>query len=119
MSNRDFLSDSDSHYFFFPALTLAQRALAAARILAMPAAEMRRFGPELPGVLFVLTLAHRALCAAEMRLRASADIVRPRDGCGLVPFREVSAAIALSSRSRSCWSCFTTASRFVMCGFYH
>src|SRR5260370_35126308 len=34
-------------YFFFPARTRAQRALAAALILAMPAGEMRRLGAEL------------------------------------------------------------------------
>ncbi len=65
-------------HFFFPARTLAQRALAAARILAMPAADMRRFGravlPAPPA-----RLAHRAFCAAEILRRAAADIVlRPR-----------------------------------------
>lgn len=36
-------------HFFFSALTRAQRVLAAARILAMPAPEMWRVGPEPPG----------------------------------------------------------------------
>jgi hypothetical protein len=67
----------------------------------MPAAEMWCFGPELPEVFIVLTLDHRAFCAAEMRRRAAADIVRTRDDCGVLPFNEASAAIALSNPSRS------------------
>jgi hypothetical protein len=42
-------------YFLFSAFTLAQRALAAARILAIPAAEIRRFGRAAPGVLFAVS----------------------------------------------------------------
>jgi hypothetical protein len=64
-------------YFLAAALTLAHRALAAALILAMPAAEIRRFGRvvvALAGALFCF--AHRARCAAAMRRRADADIVR-------------------------------------------
>ena len=75
-------------YFFFAALTFAQRALAAARIRAMPAAEMRRFGRALPGAFFALTLAHRARCAAAMRRRAAADIVRRGDTLGAIPSSE-------------------------------
>jgi hypothetical protein len=104
------------NYFFFAALTLAQRAFAAARILAIPAAEMWRFRRAGPGATFALTLAQRAFCAAEMRRRAAADIVRPLDGCGVLPFNDASAAIALSNRSRSCRSSLSTASRFAMRG---
>ena len=105
-------------YFFFPALIFAQRALAAARIRAKPAAEMRRFGRTVPGLLCaaLLCLAQRALCAAAMRRRAAVDIVRFGDALGAPPFSEVRTAIALSIRSRSCWRSLITASRFDMRG---
>ena len=80
----------------------------------MPAGEMWRFGRALPSVLFAF--AHRAFCAADMRRRAAADIVRPRDDRGVLPFSEASAVIALSNLSRSCRSSLTTASRFAMRG---
>jgi hypothetical protein len=81
----------------------------------MPAAEMRGLGRALAVALFVLTLAQRAFCAADIRRRAAADTVRPGDVRGLLPFSEVSVAIALSNRSRSWWSSFTIASRFAIC----
>lgn len=83
----------------------------------MPSAEMRRFGREVPNVFFIaLTLAHRARCAAAMRRRAEAGIVRRWDLSGPAPSSEVNAAIALTHRSRSRWSSLTTASRFAMRG---
>src|SRR5947209_7875154 len=51
------------HYFFFSALTLVQRALAAARILAMPAAEMRRLGR--PGSAVFVAIAFRQLYSGQ------------------------------------------------------
>lgn len=62
------------YFFFCCSRIFAHLALAAARILAIPAADMRR----LPGVLFValFLLAQRARCAAAMRLRAAEDSVR-------------------------------------------
>jgi hypothetical protein len=102
-------------YFLAAALTLAHRALAAALILAMPAAEIRRFSRvvvALAGALFCF--AHRARCAAAMRRRADADIVRVGGAFGAVPFREVRAWIAWSMRVRSCCSSLMTLSRFGM-----
>jgi hypothetical protein len=89
-------------HFFFPALTLAHLAFAAARIRARPAAEMRRLGRRaLAEGLFALTFAHLARCAAAMRRRAVAD--RIREGrFGALPFSEVRALMARSIRFRSC-----------------
>ena len=84
----------------------------------MPAAEIRCFGPTVPWPLFaVFTPAHRAFCAAEMRRRAAADILRPRDTCGVLSLSEVSATIALSNRSRSCRNSMSICSRFPIHGF--
>ena len=79
---------------------------------------MRRFRRALPGLRCValLCLAHRAFCAAAMRRRAAADIVRFGDALRTPLFSEVRTSIALSIRSRSCWSSLTTASRFDMRG---
>src|SRR5215469_6103268 len=65
-----------STYFFFAALILAQRALAAARIRAIPVAEMRRFGRASFCADF-FCLAQRARWAAAIRWRAAGDILRP------------------------------------------
>jgi hypothetical protein len=57
--------------YFFPARIFAHRALCAAAILFLPAAEIVRFGFGARPFAF----AHRALCARLIRLRADADIV--------------------------------------------
>jgi hypothetical protein len=56
-------------YFLAATLTFAQRALAAALIRAMPAAEIRRLGRAVPDAVRVpFCLAQRARWAAAMRL---------------------------------------------------
>ncbi len=70
----------------------------------------------MPLRLALLIFAHRALCAAAIRLRP-ATLIPPRLRC----FPEIepmpwSAFIAESIRARSASSCFTTAVRFVMRG---
>ena len=81
--------------YLFAALTFAHRALAAALILAMPAAEIRRLGRAVPDAVRVpFNFAQRALWAAAMRRRADADIVRVGVAMGAFPFREVRAWIA-------------------------
>jgi len=73
-------------------MTFAQRALAAALILAIPAGEIRRFGRAVPdGVRIAFCFAQRARWAAAMRRRAEADIVRVGAALEEVPFREVRA----------------------------
>jgi hypothetical protein len=104
----------DTTHFFFCALTLAQRALAAARIRAMPAGEMRLFTRSVPDALPAFFLTHRAFCASDMRRRAAADMVPGCDPFGLLPSREIRILIASSMRSLSCSSSLTTASRFAM-----
>jgi hypothetical protein len=85
---------SGSLAYFLAALTFAQRALAAALILAMPAAEIRRFSREAEAVCLPFNFAQRARCAAAMRRRAAADIVRVGAAFGEIPFREVRAWMA-------------------------
>jgi hypothetical protein len=105
--------------FFLAALTLAHRALAAARILARPAGEIRRLGRAVPFEVCAtrFCLAHLALWAAAILRRAATDITRFDDRPGvLLPLREVNMEIALSRRSRSSCSPRTTASKFVMVG---
>lgn len=78
--------------YFFAAFTFAQRALAAALILAMPAGEILRFGRAVPDAICVpFCLAQRARWAAAMRLRAEADIVRACAALEVLPFSEVRA----------------------------
>jgi hypothetical protein len=97
--------------YFFLALTLAHRFLAAALMLASPCGEIR-----LPLIgAFFFRLAHLALCAAAIRLRAAADM-RPVRVLEEVLPRDVRALMAVSRRSRSCWSSLTIASRFAMRG---
>src|SRR5438034_6876713 len=89
--------DSDS----ILALTFAQRALAAALILAMPAREILRFGRAAPDTLCALfCFAQRARWAAAIRRHAEADILRAGAALGVLPFREVRAWIAWSRRVR-------------------
>jgi hypothetical protein len=112
--------------YFFPALTFAHRARAAAAIRARPAAEICRL-PDLIGTTFwPFTLAHRARCAAAILRRAVADIVRRPvalvGGAALEVRRLVlaptpsSARIAASRRSRSDFRSRTICSRFAMRG---
>jgi len=103
-------------YFFFPALTFAHLARAAALILARPAAEMCRFGLDLDFCDPLRCIAHLARCAAAIRLRAAADIVRPLLLLEELPLRDVRAFVAASRRSRSCWSSRMIASIFGMAG---
>ncbi len=99
--------------YFFAALTFAQRALAAALILAMPAAEILRFGRAEPAAICALfCFAQRARWAAAIRLRAEGDIVRAGDAVGVLPLREERAWIAWSMRARSCWSSLIIPSKF-------
>jgi hypothetical protein len=93
--------------YFFAALTFAHRARAAARMRAMPAAEMRRLvlGAFATALEVRFCLAHRALCAAAIFRRAAADIVQRPDGDvveATLPFKGDKALIAVSKRSRSC-----------------
>jgi hypothetical protein len=113
--------NSDNQYeggnHFFPALTFAHLARAAALIRASPAAEMWRLGLALLVVELPFCLAHLALCAEAIRLRAAADMIRPeRDALRMFPLIEVRASIAASRRSRSCLSSLIIASRFAMAG---
>jgi len=86
---------SGSLAYFLAALTFAQRALAAALILAMPAAEIRRFGRKVADAVCVpFCFAQRARWAAAMRRRAEADIVRVAVALEEVPYREPRARIA-------------------------
>ena len=102
-------------YFLAAALTFAQRALAAALILAMPAAEIRRFGRAVAVAVRVpFCFAQRARWAAAMRRRADADIVRVGAALGAFPLREVRAWMAWSIRARSCCSCWMIPSMFGM-----
>jgi hypothetical protein len=111
--NSDNQYESGNH--FFPALTFAHLARAAALIRASPAAEMCRLGLALLVAEPPFRFAHLARCAAAIRLRAAADMVRPvRDALRVFPLNEVRALIAASKRSRSCWSSLTIASRFAM-----
>src|SRR5579872_480599 len=78
----------------------------------MPAAEIRRFG----WLVFpaVFESFHLFFWAAEIRFRAAADIV-DRDTCvGAPPLSDIKTSIALSRRSRCCWSSLTTNARFDM-----
>jgi hypothetical protein len=102
-------------YFLAAALTLAQRALAAALILAMPAGEIRRLGRAvLDAVRVPFCFAQRARWAAAMRRRAEADMIRAGAALGVLPLREVRAWIAWSMRARSSCSSLMTPSRFGM-----
>ena len=102
-------------YFLAAALTFAQRALAAALIRAMPAAEIRRFGRAVAVAVRVpFCFAQRARWAAAMRRRAEADIVRFGDTLAALPLLEVRARIAWSIRARSCCSSWMIPSMFRM-----
>jgi hypothetical protein len=91
---------------FFPALTLAHRARAAALIRARPAAEMWPLGLAFLVGLFVALFCffHLALCAAAKLRRSAADRVRPGRDVGPVLYNGVNALMAASMRSRSRWS---------------
>jgi hypothetical protein len=105
-------------YFFLAALTFAQRALAAALILAIPAGEILRFGRTVADVAWTLfCFAHHARWAAAIRRRAEADIERFGDTLGALPFRE--AWIAWSMRARSCLSSWIMPSMFDMGEILH
>jgi hypothetical protein len=100
-------------YFLAAALTFAHRALAAALILATPAAEILRLGRAvLDAVRVPFCFAQRARWAAAMRRRAEADIERFGDTLGALPFREVRAWMASSMRVRSCCSSLMIPSMF-------
>ena len=102
-------------YFLAAALTFAQRALAAALILAMPAADIRRLGRAVAVAVRVpFCFAQRARWAAAMRRRAEADIVRFGDTLAALPLLEVRARIAWSIRARSCCSSSMIPSMFGM-----
>ena len=76
--------------------------MAAALILAIPAAEIFRLGRIAPALTCVLfCLAQRARWAAAMRLRAEGYIVRAGAALGVLPFSKVRAWIAWSMRVRS------------------
>jgi hypothetical protein len=81
--------------YFFAALTFAHRALAAALILAMPAAEIRRLGRAVVDAVRVpFCFAQRARWVAAMRLRAEADMVPVGRALGVLPLRKLRAWIA-------------------------
>jgi hypothetical protein len=104
-------------YFFFSALTFAQRAFAAARILAIPAVEMRRLDRAVPDEFCAAALrcfAQRARCAAAILRRAAVDIERCWDFARPIPSTELNTAMALSNLSRSCLSSLMIACRFAM-----
>jgi len=102
-------------YFLAAALTFAQRALEAALIRAMPAAEIRRFGRGVRDAVRVpFNFAQRARWAAAIRRRAEADIVRVGVALGAFPFSDLRAWIAWSIRVRSCCSSLMILSIFVM-----
>jgi hypothetical protein len=100
-----------SYAAFFPALSFAHLARCAAAILFLPAAEIVRFTIVKP-VVFAKTaagcdpfraFAHRFFCARLMRLRASADRVRPPSECELPK-----AASAALNRWTSCFALFSS-----------
>lgn len=64
-------------YFFFCALTFAQRTLCAAAIFLRADADMVRLGFVLPPWPFAALFALRAFCATLIRLRAEAETLRP------------------------------------------
>jgi hypothetical protein len=97
------------------ALTFAQRALAAALILAMPAGEILRFGRAVGALAWMpFCFAQRTRCAAAMRRRAEAGVVRAGAALGALPLSEVRAWIAWSMRARSCRSSWMIPSMFDM-----
>jgi len=63
--------------YLLPALTFPHRFLAAALMLASPCGEMRRLLALIGTIFWPFCFAQRARCAAAIRLRAAADIVRP------------------------------------------
>jgi hypothetical protein len=100
---------------FLPRSDLRPSLLAAALMLASPCGETRL--PLIGTTFWPFCFAHLALCAAAIRLRAAADMRPVRVLEELPP--DVSALMAASRRSRSCWSCLTITSRFAMAGLSH
>jgi hypothetical protein len=115
---------------FFPALTFAHLARAAAAIRARPAAEMRRFGALLgPSLEMPFCFAQRAFCAARIFARPLALNFRLPDGLApsLPPYTPAKAASAAFSpvnrRANLSRSVFNSAIMFGMVPlgteFYH
>ena len=88
---------------FFAARTRAHRARCAAAILLRPAAEIVRVGFVTGSGPCPLALAHRFFCARLMRLRASADRMRPPFECEFPK-----AASAALNRWTSCRALFSS-----------
>lgn len=105
---------------FLPALIFAHRARCAALMRSNPAGDIFRLG--LAAVLLPpRSLAHLALWALAIRARADALMVRPvRVVAALpLPFKEVSALMALSRRLRSSSSCWMMLLKFAMHRIVH
>ena len=91
--------------------TFAHRALCAAAIRFLPAAEIVRFG------LAVLCFAQRAFCARLILRRAAADMVRDAPFELTLPSAASAASMrwtCFCARSRSFFNCWTTSDMFVI-----